>query len=199
MPPPADAQASAGVFLPSPMPHRLCVFCASSTQLAPAHQTAAMELGALIGRHGDELVYGGSDAGMMGQLAVATRTHGGRVHGVITHALDAAGYGTSHAHELVVAADLRTRKGAMMARADAFVVLPGGIGTLDECIEVLAHKLLGEHGKPLVIVNTAGFYDPLLALLSHLHAHGAVADHGLTLYTVVPAVAAVYPALGWGR
>jgi uncharacterized protein (TIGR00730 family) len=137
------------------------VFCASSSVVDRKYFDAAREAGEKIAKRGWELVYGGGNIGLMGELSRAAREHGGKVIGVIPRALLDAGYGDREASELVVTEGLRDRKEIMDERGDAFLALPGGLGTLEEVLEVLTLKQLGYHRKPIVVLDLDGYYDPL--------------------------------------
>ncbi len=147
----------------------ICVYCASSEAVAPGYFEVARALGAALGQRGDTLVYGGSDVGLMRVLARATHEHGGRVIGVIPRIFKERGIAYAEADELVLTNDLRERKAIMEARAEAFVALPGGFGTLDEVAEVLLLRQLGLHTKPIVLLNQQDYYAPLLALFEHFY------------------------------
>lgn len=150
----------------------ICVYCASSDAVDAAFVAAAETLGQVLAGRGHGLVYGGGRVGLMGVLARSVHAHGGSVYGVIPEALkqrEGLAYGV--ADELVVTETMQQRKALMFTRAEAFVVLPGGFGTLEEFMEVLTLKQLGYHGKAIVLVNTQGFFDPLLALFEHFFAH----------------------------
>ena len=152
------------------MAKTLCVYCSSSDRVAPHFFAAARELGAEIARQGYSLIYGGTDVGLMGAIARSVHQHQGYVIGVIPEALHAAGIAYNLCDELIVTRDMRERKAAMENRADAFVGFPGGFGTLEEVFEILTLKQLSYHAKPLVLLNVAGFYDPLLELFEHIYA-----------------------------
>ncbi len=147
----------------------ICVYCSSSDAVAPVYLAAARELGAQIAARGDALVYGGANLGLMGALAQAVHAGGGRVVGVIPHAFRERGIAYEAADELILTQDLRERKAQMEARADAFVALPGGFGTLEELLEILTLRQLRTHTKPVVLLNTGNFYAPLLALFAHFY------------------------------
>lgn len=147
----------------------ICVYCSSSNAVDPHYVEAAVELGTLIGRRGLTLVYGGASVGLMGRLAQAVHHGGGRVLGVIPQSLRDREIAYEAADELIVTRDLRERKAIMESRADAFVALPGGFGTLEEIMEILTLKQLRSHQKPVVFLNTAGFYDRLLAVFEQLY------------------------------
>ncbi len=180
----------------SPLPRirSLCVFCASSSVVPPAYAEAAATLGELIGRRGLTLVYGAGNIGLMGILGPAVRRHGGRTVGVIPRFMQARGLADPEADELVVTEDMRQRKAAMEARADAFLTMPGGFGTLEEALEILTLKQLHRHEKPFVLLNTAGFFDPLLALFERLYTERFTKPEYRALYHVAaqPADAMAY-------
>ena len=148
----------------------ICVFCASSNAVASQFHDAAAQLGALIGQGKHTLVYGGGCIGLMGVLARAVHRYGGHVIGVIPDTMVDKELAYRDADELIVTDNMRQRKALMDERCDAFVALPGGFGTLEELLEVLTHRQLRYHDKPIVIVNTGGFYDLLLTLFEHVMA-----------------------------
>lgn len=147
----------------------VCVYCSSSDAVDRVYFEVAEELGLGIVERGDNLVYGGSSVGLMGTLAKTTHEAGGKVLGVMPAAIADHGIGFDLAHELIITETLRERKEIMEKRSEAFVALPGGFGTLEELMEILTLKQLRYHSKPVVILNTAGFYDPLLSLFEHLY------------------------------
>ena len=149
------------------MAHTICVYCASSDAVDAAYGEAAEALGHLMGDRGDTLVYGGGTIGLMGILARATQSRGGHVVGVIPESLRTKELAYEEADELVVTPDLRTRKHEMDVRADAFIALPGGFGTLEEVVEVLTLKQLHLHDKAIVFLNTDEFWTPLFELFDH--------------------------------
>ncbi len=148
----------------------ICVYASSSNAVAPAYKTAAEALGRGIAERGLTLVYGGGNLGLMGAAALGARACGGRIVGIMPQALIAKGINCDIADELLVARDLRERKAWMEERADAFVALPGGFGTLEEVLEILTLRQLQQHIKPVVLLNTSNFYNPLVALFEHLYA-----------------------------
>ncbi len=148
----------------------VCVFCSSSDAVSPALFDAARDLGALVGGRGWTLVYGGTTVGLMGAVADAARAAGARTIGVIPEAIERRGIAHGALDELIVTREMRSRKAAMEERADAFIVLPGGFGTLEEALEILTLKQLGYHRKPVVFLNTDGFFEPLMRLFDHLVA-----------------------------
>jgi uncharacterized protein (TIGR00730 family) len=151
------------------MSQTLCVYCSSSDAVARTFFETAEEVGARLARQGYALIYGGGRIGLMGALARAAHQNGGRVIGVIPEFLHSKGLAYEAADELVITRDLRERKATMEARADGFVTLPGGFGTLEEALEIITLKQLGQHAKPIVIVNTQDFYAPLLQLMERIY------------------------------
>ncbi|CCQ90751.1 conserved hypothetical protein [Nitrospina gracilis 3/211] len=141
----------------------ICVFCASSTRVDPVYLDAADDLGRRMGRAGVELIYGGASIGLMGAVARGIHKEGGKVVGVLPKFFMKKGIKYDEADELIVTRDMRERKATMDERADAFVVLPGGVGTLEEAMEIFSMVQLGLTHKPLVFINTGGFYDGLFA------------------------------------
>ena len=152
----------------------LCVYCGSRAGDSPAYAGAADELGAAIGRHGGRLVYGGGKVGLMGRIADATLAAGGRVLGVIPQALMDREVGHRGITELVVVQTMHERKQRMAEAADAFVALPGGIGTLEELYEVWSWQQLGYHDKPVALLNVDGYYDALLDFMATSRERGFV-------------------------
>jgi len=143
----------------------VCVFCGSSAPADPRYRDAARALGALIARRNVTLVYGGGSVGLMGELADAALAHGGRVIGVIPVGLFAREVGHTGLTELREVTSMHERKQLMYDLSDAFVALPGRLGTLEELAEVATWSQLGLHSKPVVVLNVGGFWDPLLAQL----------------------------------
>jgi uncharacterized protein (TIGR00730 family) len=150
------------------MPLNIAVYCSASDRVAPEFFTAAREVGRLIGTHGHSLVYGGCHVGLMGEVARSVHEHGGTVYGVIPESIHARGLSYGRCEELLVTPDMAARKLAMEDRAHAFLALPGGFGTVEELVQVLNLKTLQYHTKPIVVINTSGFYDKLLHFFEHL-------------------------------
>lgn len=145
----------------------LCVYCGSRSGARAEFSAAAHEVGQALGLSGGQLVYGGGNVGLMGAVANATLAAGGRVVGVIPEALMRSEVGHQGLSEQHVVPDMHQRKRLMAERADAFLALPGGIGTLEELFEVWTWRQLGYHDKPVGILNVAGYFDPLLAFMNH--------------------------------
>ena len=150
----------------------LCVFCGSNPGSRPEYRAAASELGTLLAKQHIKLVYGGGNIGLMGALADSCMEAGGEVVGVIPKALLDKEHGHRGISRLEVVDTMHERKARMAALADGFLALPGGIGTFEELFEVMTWSQLEIHGKPVALVNVAGFFDPLLALLDHTLVEG---------------------------
>jgi uncharacterized protein (TIGR00730 family) len=146
----------------------ICVYCASGPGTNPAFVDAAKSLGRLMAENGIGLVYGGGSVGLMGALADSVLDHGGTVTGVIPDFLVNREHMLIRVQERIITRDMHERKRIMFERADAFVALPGGVGTLEELVEQLTWAQLGRHKKPILILNSEGFWEPLCALLDHM-------------------------------
>lgn len=166
----------------------ITVFSSSSDAVDPAFFEVARELGSAIGQRGHTLIFGGTNIGLMGAVACATKEASGRVVGVIPRYLVERGIGCDGCHELLTTSDLRERKGIMETRADAFVVLPGGFGTLEETVEIITLKQLQQHKKAVVILNANGFYDPLRTLFEHFFEQRFAKESSRALYHFAPTV-----------
>jgi len=172
----------------------VCVYCASSNAADPDFLEAAAELGRTMAAERLRLVYGGGGVGLMGAAAKAAHGAGGRVLGVIPHFL------TSHERplktvETVVVNSMHERKMMMFEAADAFAILPGGIGTLEEVIELLSWRRLGLHAKPIVFLNLKGFWDPLFAVFDHILEQQLVPPEFAEVWRSVDAVEDILPTL----
>jgi uncharacterized protein (TIGR00730 family) len=174
----------------------VCVFCGSQYGADPLYRRVATHLGELLGAAGVVLIYGGGHVGLMGAVADAAMAAGGVVIGVIPARLLEREVGHRAITELITTRDMFERKRQMIDRADAFVVLPGGLGTLDELLEVVTLRQLGYHDKPVVLVNLGGYWDPLIALVDQVVRHKFALPGARTLYRVVDTVEQVLPALG---
>ena len=197
--------------MPSPTsastnPASLCVFCGARFGVDPAARDTAVQLGALLAREGITLVYGGGGVGLMGLVANAALAGGATVIGVIPQFLLKREAGHPDLSETVVVQTMHERKLQMFERSDAFVVLPGGLGTLEEFFEVLSWRTLGLHSKPIVIIDQGGYWQPLAALLrgvveggfaerTHLDHVAFVSD----LEDVLPAIAAMPRSEGFEK
>ena len=148
----------------------VCVYCGSGPGTNPRFMESAKALGKALAEGGIRLVYGGGSVGMMGAVATSVLDHGGMVTGIIPGFLTAKENALKRVQEMIVTPDMHERKRLMFEHSDAFVALPGGIGTLEELVEQLTWQQLGRHSKPVLLANIDGFWEPLLALLTHMRA-----------------------------
>ncbi len=180
------------------MPTNICVYCSSSDTIDRRFFDAAHDLGSAIGKRGDTLVYGGGKVGLMGEVARACHQHGGKVVGIIPESLKTVELAYELADELIVTKTMSERKTEMFTRGDAFVILPGGFGTLEELAEVLVLKVLKYQHRPIIILNCHGFYDPLVDLFDHFIENNFAKPKHRDLYNVVTTVGAAVEALDSG-
>jgi uncharacterized protein (TIGR00730 family) len=173
----------------------VCVYCGSSSRGPRRHRDDAIRFGRDLAKAGVELVYGGGHVGLMGLMADAALSAGGRVTGVIPADLIKAEVGHGRVTRLVVTKSMHARKMAMFRRSDAFVVLPGGPGTLDEFFEVLTWRQLRFHDKPIVLVESQGYWKPLLTLIEWIIRNGYARASFRRLFKVVKSIDDVLPAL----
>lgn len=173
----------------------ICVYCGSSAGIEPALMQAAVELGSTMAREGLDLVYGGGNHGLMGATARAVLEGGGRVTGIIPDFLQRRESMLAGAQEMITVEDMHTRKRLMFERSDAFVALPGGVGTLEELVEQLTWVQLERHTKPVLIANINGFWNPLMALFAHMRAAGFVRTGSEIDYLVAERVGDIVPML----
>ena len=157
-------------------PFSVCVYCGSRHGAKPSYTAAARALGSAIGARGWQLVYGGGKVGLMGEVADATLAAGGRVVGVIPESLERLEVGHQGLHELHVVPTMHVRKQMMAERADAFIAMPGGIGTLEELYEVWTWRQLGYHDQPIGLLNVEGYYDDLLRFMDRTVSEGFLSD-----------------------
>lgn len=180
----------------SPTTKSVCVYCGSRHGGRPAYAQAARDTGALLAARGWRLVYGAGDVGLMGEVARATQAAGGQTFGVIPEHLFRREVGKRDLTAFVVTETMHERKKVMYMNSDAIVVLPGGGGSLDEFFEVLTWRQLGLHAKPIIVLNTEGYWDPLIATLDRIVEEG-FADASLRGFVqVVADVPAMAAALG---
>jgi uncharacterized protein (TIGR00730 family) len=149
----------------------VCVYCGSGAGSNPRFVEAAIALGKVFAENNIRLVYGGGSVGLMGAVAKSTLDHGGSVTGIIPDFLRARENSLTRVQEMVVTPDMHERKRLMFERSDAFVALPGGVGTLEELVEQMTWQQLGRHSKPVLLANIDNFWEPLLALLTHMRAN----------------------------
>ena len=171
----------------------VCVFCGSRSGDRPAYMQAALATGEMIARRGWRLVYGAGDVGLMGEVAQGASS--GATLGVIPQHLMAREKGRRDVTQFVVTDNMHVRKKVMYMNSDKIVVLPGGAGSLDEFFEVLTWRQIGLHDKPIFLLNTEGYWDPLMQLLKHTVTEGFAEDSILGFVTVVPDVSALEAAL----
>lgn len=176
-------------------PRHVCVYCSSSAAVDRAHVAMARDLGAALGERGDVLVWGGATVGLMGEVARAARAAGGRTIGVIPESLLAVEIADHAADELVITPDMLSRKAELARRSDAFVALPGGFGTIEELLEQITGRLLGFHGKPIVLADVDGFWQPLLGLFEHLYRERFARPESRQGYAVATDVAGILTQL----
>ncbi len=177
------------------MPPSVCVYCGARDGRDPRYAPAAEAAGRMIARNGWGLVYGAGDVGLMGRVARAHQTEGGRALGVIPRHLMRAEAARGALDRLVVTETMHERKKVMFMNADAVAVLPGGCGSLDELFEVVTWRQLGLHAKPIVLLDAEGYWQPLLALLRHVVAEGFAEPSVLGFVAVAPDVGALEATL----
>ena len=173
----------------------VCVYCGASSRVADIHKEAAHALGDGLARRGIRMVYGGGRVGLMGIAADAAIAAGGEVIGIIPEHIQSAEVEHTGLTELHVVDSMHTRKRMMVERSDAFVILPGGLGTLDEAFEILTWKQLQLHDKPIIIADVDGYWRPLLGLIDHMVAQGFARIDRSTLYRVADQIDGVFEAL----
>ena len=173
----------------------ICVFCGARAGHNPAYTMAARAMGDAIAAQGWRLVYGAGDVGLMGEVARAAQAAGAPTFGVIPTHLMSAERGKQDLSQLVITEDMHERKKVMFMNSDAIVVLPGGAGSLDEFFEVLTWAQIGLHHKPIYLLNTEGYWNPLIALLDHIIAEGFADASIKGLFTALPDVPALTTAL----
>lgn len=171
-----------------PRINSLCVYCGSSTGHDPRHGATAVALGQMMARNNITLVYGGGRVGLMGIVADAVLAAGGKAIGVIPTMLKTAELAHTGLTELIAVETMHDRKLRMFEIADAFAILPGGLGTLDEAFEIITWRQLGLHDKPILLIDSDGYWQPLRDLLAHIIAGGFARRENERLVTVVEAI-----------
>jgi uncharacterized protein (TIGR00730 family) len=174
---------------------KVCVYCASSTQVDKSYLQAAADLGKVLSQNETEVIYGGGSIGSMGALANAVLENKGRLVGVIPKFMMELEWGNPHVTEMIVVETMAQRKQAFLTNVDAVVALPGGTGTLEELAEVLSLKKLGLFTQPIIIVNTNGFYDYLLQFLNKMIADKFIRPEHQQIYTVINDVSKIILAI----
>lgn len=173
----------------------ICVYCGSSPGARPAYRRAAEVLGRLMTEEGIRLIYGGGDVGLMGTLARSVIEHGGQVTGIIPAFLRRRERMLDRVEDLIVTEDMHERKRLMFERADAFVALPGGVGTLEEVVEQLTWAQLGQHRKPIILADIDGFWRGLVSLIQHMREEAFIGRDRPVTYAIVDSPEAVIPAI----
>lgn len=177
----------------------VCVYCGSANRVAEPYKQLARAVGEALAVRNKHLIYGGGRVGLMGIVADAALAAGGKVTGIIPQHIQSREIQHTGITELIVVEDMHTRKRMMVERADAFVILPGGFGTLDETFEILTWKQLQLHAKPIVIFNGLQYWDKLIELMRHLVMSGFAQPANLEMFTVVSDLDAMFAALEASR
>jgi uncharacterized protein (TIGR00730 family) len=176
----------------------ICVYCGSQPGRNAEYMEAGRALGRSIAEHGLGLVYGGGTRGIMGAVSSGVMSSGGRVTGIIPEFLmdkEASKHSLSSLTEVIVTQDMHERKHKMFEKSDAFVTLPGGIGTLEEIVEIMTWGQLGRHKKPMVFANINGFWDPMMDLLKHMTDEGFIHTSHLVKPLVIDRIEDIVPAI----
>lgn len=173
----------------------ICVYCGASNGTSESFVSIAKELGRELAERGIRLVYGGGGIGLMGTVADATMAAGGRVLGIIPQHLERAELGHRGLSELKIVDSMHTRKRMMFDQSDAFVILPGGMGTLDETFEIITWRQLGMHDKPIILVNHDSYWEPFLDLVDHVIDSGFARPAARQLFSVVGSVGRLFDLL----
>lgn len=181
--------------MPLPSQRTVCLYCGSRTGANPAHAREARALGEALGQAGYALVYGAGDRGLMGEAARAAQAAGARITGFIPRHLVEVEAGKQDLHSIIVTDTMHERKKLMLTNSEAVIALPGGPGTLDELVEVLTWRHLGLHEKPAFLLNSEGYWNPLLGLFRHMVAEGFVGEQFLDYLTVAGSVDELVAAL----
>ncbi|MDB5526861.1 MAG: family Rossman fold protein [Rhizobium sp.] len=176
----------------------ICVYCGSQPGRDPSYLEAGRALGKSIAEHGLRLVYGGGTRGIMGAVSSGVMSNGGKVLGIIPEFLmdkEASKHSLSALTEVIVTQDMHQRKHRMFEESDAFVTLPGGIGTLEEIVEIMTWGQLGRHRKPMVFANINNFWDPMLELLNHMSSEGFIHTAHLVKPMIIDKIDEIVPAV----
>ncbi|MBN8951034.1 MULTISPECIES: TIGR00730 family Rossman fold protein [unclassified Rhizobium] len=176
----------------------ICVYCGSRPGRDSSYMAAGRELGKSIAENGLRLIYGGGTKGIMGAVASGVLSHGGQVTGIIPEFLvdmEATRHSLGQLDELIITSDMHERKHGMFERSDAFVALPGGIGTLEEIVEIMTWGQLGRHEKPMVFANINGFWDPMMEIVRHMTEEGFIHTAHRVQPLVIDKIADIIPAI----
>jgi len=176
-------------------PKRICVYCASSERVAEEYLQAAYRLGSILAEHSVQIVFGGGRLGLMGKLAEGALANRGKIIGILPRFMQDLEWGHPNLTELQLVDDMRERKRRLLLDSDAVVALPGGCGTLEELLEAITLKRLGLYFNPVIIVNIASFFDPLLAMLDRTIKQGFMAPQHADMWVAVPNPEDVLPAI----
>lgn len=152
----------------------ICIFCSANSDIGAACSRLTEELGAWAADNGHSIVFGGNDSGLMHDVSKTAKEHGGKVIGIVPRIIEERGKPSPYMDVHIPTEDLSDRKALMMAKSDVFIVLPGGVGTLDELFTVVSAAGLGYHDKPVILYNMYGFWDSLIAMMDDLQAKGAL-------------------------
>lgn len=176
---------------------KVCIFGASSGHIENKYKNEAKQLGAELVATGNEIIFGAGGTGLMGAVAEGAKSNGGRIHGIVPAFFEQEGFDTPffRTDEITLAEDISTRKLYMIEQSDAFVILPGGIGTLDEFFEVLSLKLFQRHNKTVIVYDAFGYYDELLSFLSHICEDKFINVDIKELFTVAHSISEVITLL----
>lgn len=174
------------------MKKKICVFCSSSDRIAEVYHQTADHLAELIVDNGDELIYGGSDVGLMRRLAKQVKSRGGNITGIIPQKIFDKNLANKELDRLVIAPDMQSRKRQLIQESDAFVVMPGGFGTIDELLDVITEKQLQYHDKPIVMINVDGFFNELTVFFQKLFDYHFAKQEYATLWFVSDTVEDAY-------
>lgn len=173
----------------------ICVYCGSGDGRDPVYRQAADDFGRLLAENGIGLVYGGGSLGLMGTVAKSVLRNGGHVTGIIPQFLTERERMLRDVQQLIVTHDMHERKRLMFEKSDAFVALPGGVGTLEETVEMLTWSQLGQHNKPILLANIEGFWDPLCALFDHMLDQAFIREGLMVRYLVVDRTEDIVPEI----
>ncbi|MDD3288009.1 MAG: TIGR00730 family Rossman fold protein [Alphaproteobacteria bacterium] len=173
----------------------VCVYCGSSNHIDESFHKSTIKIGTLLAKNNINIIYGGGHVGLMGLLADSALAAGGKVTGIIPRHLHDREVQHDHLTELHVVENMHERKKMMADCADAFLILPGGFGTLDETFEILTWKQLGLHNKPVIIYNEGNFWSPMITLIEHLIKNGFIPKDNSGFYTAIDSLDQIIPAL----
>ena len=174
---------------------KICVYCGSQPGINGTYLAAATYLGKSCAEQNIEVVYGGSNAGIMGEVAQSTLDAGGRVTGILPKFWDSAPEKHLALSELIITETMHERKTLMYEMSDGFVALPGGIGTLEELVEMMTWSQLGHHSKPIIIANIDGFWQPFLSLIDHMRSEGFIHSEQMLMYDIANSAEEIIPKL----